>query len=1181
MASVIQPPPPPPPFITGPRAEELLVDEQIQQTRRTLKFVDFCSGMLTLVIGVLLYLLAMSVIEHWVIPGGWNGPTRVILFCVMLAGMGWYSWRTFWPLFSRPINPAYAAQLIERSTPSLKNSLLNFLLLRGRRQQLSQKVYQAIEQQAAQRLSEVSLDTVVDRTALLRLGYVLVAVVAICALYRVFSPKNLTSSMERVLMPWSNTAAPSRVEILEVTPGNTEIARGEHLEITAKLQGLRHDEAVRVYYSTLDKQAVDRNVLLSASEGGSQFRGLIPDRFSTGENSGVQQDLEYWIEAGDAKSQKYKVTVFARPTLVVEKIRYQYPAYTDLPPREVEGTGDVSALEGTKVTVYALANQDIATANVDFNADGRNDLAMSSKGDKASAQFTLALKEDRRTPEYDSYTLQYKTTKGRTSTLPPKYNIAVTPDHAPEVRFLAPANEEGQLVEQLDVPVDMPFTVEVEARDPDFMLSNVVILGEVAGQQVMSRDLLKQEHSGKFVGRMTATPQEFNLKPGDIVEYWVTAIDNRQPEPNITKTDKLKIRVLGPPDFGQQGQGEQQGEGQAGEQGESGESGEGESGEQGEGQAGGGAGESGEEQEGEGAAGQQGGEGESEGEQEGQSGQGGGSNEGENSDSQESQGTGGNSSSSGGDNQGSDQQEGQQEGDSQSSEGEGGGENQDGEQQGNPNGQGGDQSQGQSGEQGKVSSEGFDDGTAFERMSEHFAEQDQKSQGEGQSSDGESPEESGSTDPAQASENQNQSEQNDAGNETQSREGDGQGSPEGQQQSGGEEGLNQDQGIDGNQEGEKSEGSGAEGQPNEQREQQRSDAEQGDEGEKQEAPGGKMSTEQGEQGAGNNPGENEGSMDTDGERKPSDKSDEGKPDAEMNDQEAPGQSNSQKESDSSGANGGDRSGGGQEGAGQQADAEGTGTAGENTAADDGGGQASEQGAGETSSNPGQQSEADSPTGESSDENKPGQGSKESNEQGGNQPGGEQSQNGPGQDGEQPPEGEPANNQNPQEGQNNSQTTGAPGGGIPSGGGTGSNELAPPPNTDTEPGDAANLDYAKKQTDLVLDRLDDQLKKKDVDKELLDKLGWSEEELRAFVERWKNLKAEAQANPNEETQQELDKALRSLGLNPDRRTGFKSQAIKEKLRELQDSYRGRTPLEYADQVRAYMKGTATVPEEKEK
>ena len=99
----------------------------------------------------------------------------------------------------------------------------------------------------------------------------------------------------------------------------------------------------------------------------------------------------------------------------------------------------------------------------------------------------------------------------------------------------------------------------------------------------------------------------------------------------------------------------------------------------------------------------------------------------------------------------------------------------------------------------------------------------------------------------------------------------------------------------------------------------------------------------------------------------------------------------------------------------------------------------------------------------------------------------------------------------------------------------------------------------------------------MDEELLEKLGWTADELRRFVDRWKNLKSQAEAaGPQaEEARQELDDALRSLGLGPNRRPGFQAQSTKDKLRDLQEAYRGRTPLEYQELMRKYIKGTATV------
>ena len=478
----------------GTPPAEQLVDAQIRRTVRALKLVDVTVGMLTLASCVLMFLLVAALLEHWIVPGGWNWAMRSLLFSVLLLGVVWQSWRVIWPLVSRSINPAYAAQTIEQGSPSLKNSLLNLLLLRNRKRHLSRQVYQAIEQQAAQRLSEVSTDVSLDRSAILRWGYFLLAIVALCALYRILSPKNLFTSAERVLAPWSEVAAPSRVQLSNITPGNTSVARGEQLEITAEVLRLEPDEQVRVLYSTTDQQIVDRELVLAASSGGIEFRGNLPGRRAMGSGNGVQQDLVYWLEAGDARSPKYRVTVFARPTLVVQEIRYEYPAYTGYPSRQESHTGDIRAIEGTRVTLVAEANKAISSAHVDFEADGKKDLLMKSGDTTATVTFPLQLRGDRRTPLHSSYVLRYVTEEGHGNHLPPKYQIDVTPDYAPEVQLLVPEEE------TINVRIDQPVVFEVEARDPDFALSRAVIQGTRAGKPILKKSLLEQQHTGRFVG---------------------------------------------------------------------------------------------------------------------------------------------------------------------------------------------------------------------------------------------------------------------------------------------------------------------------------------------------------------------------------------------------------------------------------------------------------------------------------------------------------------------------------------------------------------------------------------------------------------------------------------------------------------------------------------------------------
>ena len=121
------------------------------------------------------------------------------------------------------------------------------------------------------------------------------------------------------------------------------------------------------------------------------------------------------------------------------------------------------------------------------------------------------------------------------------------------------------------------------------------------------------------------------------------------------------------------------------------------------------------------------------------------------------------------------------------------------------------------------------------------------------------------------------------------------------------------------------------------------------------------------------------------------------------------------------------------------------------------------------------------------------------------------------------------------------------------------------------GDEANLDYARRQTDLVIEKLAEQLREDRVDSELLDRLGWSQEDLARFVKRWQNLQQAArQDKADGKHRQELDTALRSLGLRRQlRRRSL--DARKDNLRDVNEAFRGTVPLEYQEQLRAYLRG----------
>jgi hypothetical protein len=516
------------------------IDTQIQNTRRAVKAVDWATSLLELAIGVLLFLLVVAVVDHWIIPGGFPDVMRVVLFVVMVGSVCYFAYRRLWPLCRRAINPVYAAQTIEQASPTLKNSLINLLLFRQHRTDIPDAVFQTLEEQAAQRLTRVSVETAVDRTALIRIGYVLLAVVAVAGLYKVLSPKDPVIAAQRVLLPWSDIVPASRVAIAGVMPGSVTVSRGEFLDVSAEIRGIDDEDTVLLRYSTDDGQALDKPIAMTLAPDGLRFTGRLPEGAAGSDRAGLAQNVRYRIEAGDARSLDYNVTVVPAPSIMVERVAYDYPDYTGFVDRHVEGIGDIRAIEGTRVTIQARANGPIKAAEVDFDADGRPDLKMTGQEDEARASFVLELREDRQTPRHASYVLRFTNTEGRSNREPVKSPIAVEPDLSPEAAILRPQEK------AIDLPLNGTVTIEAEARDPDFALAGVRLHGEVAGRPILDEPLLTSKHTGRFTGRYQFTPSALKLRAGDVVQYWVTASDNRTPSANTAESERKLMRILSP-----------------------------------------------------------------------------------------------------------------------------------------------------------------------------------------------------------------------------------------------------------------------------------------------------------------------------------------------------------------------------------------------------------------------------------------------------------------------------------------------------------------------------------------------------------------------------------------------------------------------------------------------------------
>lgn len=106
------------------------IQYQLEKARSRIKATDLLTaGVLA---GLLLtgYVLIFTLVDHWVIDGGFGAWTRAILLVVILMLCGAILIRYVLRPWFRQIHPLYAARMLDRSAAQLHGSLLALLICR-------------------------------------------------------------------------------------------------------------------------------------------------------------------------------------------------------------------------------------------------------------------------------------------------------------------------------------------------------------------------------------------------------------------------------------------------------------------------------------------------------------------------------------------------------------------------------------------------------------------------------------------------------------------------------------------------------------------------------------------------------------------------------------------------------------------------------------------------------------------------------------------------------------------------------------------------------------------------------------------------------------------------------------------------------------------------------------------
>ena len=78
----------------------------------------------------------------------------------------------------------------------------------------------------------------------------------------------------------------------------------------------------------------------------------------------INENIEYYVAANEAESERYIVEVFDMPKVTAIEVSYTYPEYTKLKPITQQGDGNIRAVAGSQAEVRITTNKAIQSATL-------------------------------------------------------------------------------------------------------------------------------------------------------------------------------------------------------------------------------------------------------------------------------------------------------------------------------------------------------------------------------------------------------------------------------------------------------------------------------------------------------------------------------------------------------------------------------------------------------------------------------------------------------------------------------------------------------------------------------------------------------------------------------------------------------------------------------------------------
>ena len=508
---------------------------RILDARRVWKRSFFWTGFAIVLTGVIALLVGEAIVD-WLMP--LPSAVRIALLAIGVGVIGYLLYKYLVQPLRASLTLRDVALNVEGNHPNLEDRLVSAIEFGDRESAdpIEAHMLQRLLEDTIERVKGINFKATIDHSRTRKHVGIAALVVVGCSILSLLFPTEIHTSLLRVLVPWERTD-PILTTKLAVEPGNARILRGKSLPIHVTVTGKSAEKVVLTYgdigaqqpsTSEVKKDDQQPKTMINMLQNPDDKRGFAYEIFN------IDADMEYYVVANEATSERYTVEVFEMPKVTEISVAYTYPDYTGLKPVVQTGTGNIHAVVGTQAEIRLTTNKAIQTASIATSSqpsavgqepsgtDENNDLP------RAESQQPIAINGNTLTTTIDvvengSYAIQLLCIDGFNNEIPIEYTIKAIPDAVPEVVIKEPGR---------DVKVTKLDEVEIiaEATD-DYGVAELKLMYRV-GSDALQELVMESSVSTPIVGSESGADtrrvadgtytfylEEFDVEPGDVISY--------------------------------------------------------------------------------------------------------------------------------------------------------------------------------------------------------------------------------------------------------------------------------------------------------------------------------------------------------------------------------------------------------------------------------------------------------------------------------------------------------------------------------------------------------------------------------------------------------------------------------------------------------------------------------------